>query len=222
MLPSESESEVAQSCPTLCDPMGCSLPGSSIHRIFQARILEWVAISFSRGSSQPRDWTWISCIVGRCFTIWAIRRVPGGAKWISKVYKQVVSWTERHIGYFFLLYLVEVDVAINSLPDLVIVALGSHTCWMRRSQQDHLRSMILEHSHYSLRIGNLENTEEKGWLEEGLFPSSQQEFGHIHMNNKKSQVGLYSFKKIKVNSNIIVHLGMFLQRTLSIQICISN
>ena len=42
------ESEVIQSCPTLCDPMDCSLPGSSIHGIFQARVLEWVAISFSR------------------------------------------------------------------------------------------------------------------------------------------------------------------------------
>ena len=49
--------EVAQSCPTLCYPMGCSLPGSSVHGIFQARVLEWVAISFSRGSSQPRDQT---------------------------------------------------------------------------------------------------------------------------------------------------------------------
>ena len=48
---------VAQSCPTLCDPMDCSLPGSSLHGILQARVLEWVAISFSRGSSQPRDRT---------------------------------------------------------------------------------------------------------------------------------------------------------------------
>ena len=47
----KSESEVAQSCPTLCDPMDCSLPGSSLHGILQARVLEWVAISFSRGSS---------------------------------------------------------------------------------------------------------------------------------------------------------------------------
>ena len=51
----KSESEVAQLCPTLCDPMDCSLPGSSVHGILQARILEWVAISFSRGSSQPRE-----------------------------------------------------------------------------------------------------------------------------------------------------------------------
>ena len=65
--------EVAQSCPTLCDPMDCSLPGSSVHGIFQARILEWVAISFSRGSSWPRDRTQVSGIVGRCFTVWPTR-----------------------------------------------------------------------------------------------------------------------------------------------------
>ena len=67
------ESEVAQSCPTLCDPMDCSPPGFSIHGIFQAWVLEWVAISFSRGSSRPRDWNWVSRIAGRCFTIWATR-----------------------------------------------------------------------------------------------------------------------------------------------------
>ena len=68
-------SEVAQSCPTLCDPMDCSLPHSSIHGIFQARVLEWVAISFSRGSFRPRDQTQVSCIVGRRFTVWATREV---------------------------------------------------------------------------------------------------------------------------------------------------
>ena len=60
------ESEVTQSCLTLCDPMDCSLSGSSVHGIFQARVLEWIAISFSRGSSQPRNQTQISCIAGRC------------------------------------------------------------------------------------------------------------------------------------------------------------
>ena len=64
---------VAQWCPTLCDPMDCSPPGSSVHGILQARILEWVVISFSRGSSQPRDGTQVSCIAGRFFTIWATR-----------------------------------------------------------------------------------------------------------------------------------------------------
>ena len=60
-------SEVAQSCPTLCDPTDCSLPLSSIHGIFQAGVLEWVAISFSKGSSRPRDQTQVSHIVGRRF-----------------------------------------------------------------------------------------------------------------------------------------------------------
>ena len=70
---SDKWSEVAQSCPALCDPMDCSPPGSSIHGIFQARVLEWVAISFSRGSSWPRDRTWVSSTAGRRFTIWASR-----------------------------------------------------------------------------------------------------------------------------------------------------
>ena len=61
-------SEVAQSCPTLCD-----LVDSSIHGIFQARILEWVAISFSRGTFRPRNQTRVSCIVGRRFTVWATK-----------------------------------------------------------------------------------------------------------------------------------------------------
>ena len=69
----ESESEVAQSCLTLCDPMDCSLPGSSLHGILQARALEWGAIAFSRGSSWPRDRTQVSCIQGRCFNLWATR-----------------------------------------------------------------------------------------------------------------------------------------------------
>ena len=56
-------------CLTLCDPMDYSLPGSSVHGIFQARILEWVTISFSRGSSQPRDGTWVSCTAGGHITI---------------------------------------------------------------------------------------------------------------------------------------------------------
>ena len=72
-LPLESESEVAQSCLTLCDPMDCSLSGSSVHGIFQARLLEWIAISFSRGSSRPRNRTPVSRIAGRCFTVWATR-----------------------------------------------------------------------------------------------------------------------------------------------------
>ena len=73
-------SEAAQSCPTLCDPMDCILPGSSIHGIFQAIVLEWIAISFSRGSSQPRDRTRVSRIVDRRFTVWATRAAEGAIR----------------------------------------------------------------------------------------------------------------------------------------------
>ena len=65
----------SQSCPTLCDLMYRSLPGSSVYGILQARILEWVVIPFFRGSSQPRDWTQVSYITGRFFTIWVINMI---------------------------------------------------------------------------------------------------------------------------------------------------
>ena len=95
----ESESEIAQLCPILYDPMDCSLPGSSIHGIFQARVLEWGAIAFSRGSSQPRDQAWVSCIADRHFTVWSttcletwafpspphIATTPSFILWISTV-----------------------------------------------------------------------------------------------------------------------------------------
>ena len=69
--------KVALSCPTLCDPRDCS--PTSVHGISQARILKWVAIPFSRGSSQPRSLTEVSCIAGRFFTTrttWGAHLVP--------------------------------------------------------------------------------------------------------------------------------------------------
>ena len=68
--------KVAESCLTLWNPMNSSPPGSSVFGISQARILECVANPFSRGSSRPRDWTWVSCIAGRVFTVWATREAP--------------------------------------------------------------------------------------------------------------------------------------------------
>ena len=65
----------AQLCSALWNPLNCSAPDSSVHRILQARILEWVAIPISRGSFWPRDQTWVSNISGRFFTIWATREV---------------------------------------------------------------------------------------------------------------------------------------------------
>ena len=67
---------VTHLCPTLCDHIDCSPPGSSAHSILQARVLEWVAIPFSRGSSRPRDQTQVSRIAGRFHTVWATREAP--------------------------------------------------------------------------------------------------------------------------------------------------
>ena len=84
---------IAQPCPTLCDPMDCSLPGASVHGISQARILEWVAVSFSRGSSRPRDRTCISFIGKWILYRWATKWDPW--PWGSTFHAFVsVSWTD--------------------------------------------------------------------------------------------------------------------------------
>ena len=86
---------VAQLCPTLCDPMDRILPGSSVHGILQARILERVAMPFSRESSWHRDWTRVSCVAGRFFTVWATMEATrwSGWDWLSSVF---CRWC-RHI-----------------------------------------------------------------------------------------------------------------------------
>ena len=68
---STTQNKLAQSCPTLCDPMDCSLSGTSVHGIFQARVLEWIATALSKGSSRSKDRTRVSRIADRCFTVWA-------------------------------------------------------------------------------------------------------------------------------------------------------
>ena len=78
---------LSQSCPALCDPRDCSPPGCSVPGILQARILEWVVISYSRGSSQPRDWTCVSCI--SCIGGWILYHCttsesPGWINWRLK------------------------------------------------------------------------------------------------------------------------------------------
>ena len=92
-----SKVKVAQSCLTLCNPMDYT-----VHGILQARILEWVAFSFSRGSSQPRDRTQVSCIASWFFTSWATREAKKAeCQWIDafelwcwkRLYR--VSWTPR-------------------------------------------------------------------------------------------------------------------------------
>ena len=100
--------EVDQLYPTLFDTMDCSLPGSSLHGILppwdspsmgfslhgilQARVLEWVAIAFSRGSSWPRDWTQVSRIPGRGFNLWATREAPKVDYWLENPQSSVTSF----------------------------------------------------------------------------------------------------------------------------------
>ena len=100
--------EVDQLYPTLFDTMDCSLPGSSLHgilppwdspsmgfslhEILQARVLEWVAIAFSRGSSWPRDWTQVSRIPGRGFNLWATREAPKVDYWLENPQSSVTSF----------------------------------------------------------------------------------------------------------------------------------
>ena len=74
---------IAQLCPTLCDLMDCGPPGSSVHGILQARILEWIAIPYSKGSSRPRNQTWVSLTAGRFLTIWATREATSSYLLIS-------------------------------------------------------------------------------------------------------------------------------------------
>ena len=80
---------------TLCDPIDCSLSGSSVHGILQASVLEWVAVPFSKGSSQPRDRTQVSCIAGRFFTIWTTKEAHLGTRIAF-----VAFWT-TNIFFFF-------------------------------------------------------------------------------------------------------------------------
>ena len=84
----ESEVKVAQSCPTLCDPID-----HTVHGILQARILEWVTIPFSRGSSQPRDQPQVSHIAGRFFTSWATREAPKEMGW-----QELITGTSSPLG----------------------------------------------------------------------------------------------------------------------------
>ena len=83
---SEVKVLVAQSCLTLCDPMDCSPLGSSFRGISQARILDWIAIPFSKGIFWPRDQTQVSHTVGRFFSVWATRILWGNMEYINTIY----------------------------------------------------------------------------------------------------------------------------------------
>ena len=93
----EVKALVAQSCLTLCDPMDCSQSRSSVHRFLQARILEWAAISFSRGSSQPKDWTQVSCTAAD-----SSPSEPPGKPKCSERKALVISHIHKHMCMFIL------------------------------------------------------------------------------------------------------------------------
>ena len=117
-----SEVKVAQLCPTLCYPMDYI-----VHGILQARILEWVAYPFSRGSSQPRDWTWVSCIAGRFFTSWAT-----GWGW-GRVGRSIIRKTDKTRFALFL-------PAAFPPP------------WMAPQHTLKIKDCIYQYSHKQLRI----------------------------------------------------------------------
>ena len=89
----------AQLYPAFCEPRDCSQPGSSVHVILQTRILEWIAIPFSRGFSQPRDQTWVSCIASRFLTVWATIETPSHTHTLTHAY---IYWTARLKPYILI------------------------------------------------------------------------------------------------------------------------
>ena len=112
---------VDQSCLALWDPMDYSSPGPFAHGIFQARILDWVAISSSRGSSQPRDWNFVSCIAGGFFTCWAIRET-----WYTHISRHQVA----HLKYIQLLF-----VSYTSVLGFLSASGKEPTCQYRRQKR---------------------------------------------------------------------------------------
>ena len=107
---------VAQLCPTLCDSMDCSPPGPRLHGILQARILEWAAIHFSRGSSWPRYWAWVSCIAGGFFTIWATREAHVCTYIYVNIHKHI--YTAKHMKIhenIFTQLRIHIYIFLNSL-----------------------------------------------------------------------------------------------------------
>ena len=113
--------KVTQLYRTLCDPMDCSLPGSSVHEILQARILEWVVFPFFRGSSQPRDWTQVSCFAGRCFTVWASREAPKTIYWATKKWDFVCMSKQGNL-LFILGPHCYLFVPSKALPEFLVLA----------------------------------------------------------------------------------------------------
>ena len=128
ILESESESEVTQPCPTLCDPMDCSLPVFSVHGILQARILEWVTISFSRGSFQLRDRTRVSCIGGRHFNLWATREAPFLRVVASNLFRILINLFSK-MGLLTRQNMWTLDYSCTHLNTLCLLCMVEYVFW---------------------------------------------------------------------------------------------
>ena len=109
---------------TLCDPMDCILPGSSVHRILQSSILEWVAISYFRGSSWPRDQTQVSCVVGTFFTISATRET------------HYLHTFHAFIAYLTLFFLIVLGCTVSNLVHTVadLLKFSPYIYWKKFTQ----------------------------------------------------------------------------------------
>ena len=119
-------SEVAQSCPTLCHPMDCSLPGSSVHGIFQARILEWIVISFCRGSSWPRNGTQVCLHCRQMLYCLSHQGSPRALKYRDLTPYWIYQPSEIILLHFWTIFLVDADkcfVCIQNLPASIKVHL---------------------------------------------------------------------------------------------------
>ena len=132
--------KVAQSCPTLCNPMDCSLAGSSVNGILQATILQWVAVPFFRGSSWPRDQTQVSSIAGRFFTVWATREVQRQRNQRSNCQhpldnRKSRKIPEKNIYFCFIDYAKAFDCVDHNKLWKVLQEMGipNHLTWLLRN-----------------------------------------------------------------------------------------
>ena len=128
---SEVQVLVAQSCPTLWDPKDYSLPDSSFHRVFWARILEWVAISFSGGSFQPRGWTWVSRIAGRFFPSEPpgkpLQFLTSGHKLFRFPWPSASCRLSNYLQWVSFIYFPDLLFSFNHFPPLYSLAFFSHS-----------------------------------------------------------------------------------------------
>ena len=114
LLPNNPLYKLCVSCSvvSLCNPTNCSPPGRSVFGILQASVPEWVAIPFSRGSSQPRDWTQVSCIAGRFFTVWANREAPS-MNMPDFIYPCSSWWTLSCLHFFAIMNNIAADLHVQ-------------------------------------------------------------------------------------------------------------